>query len=895
MVIRIFGQVFLPNHKASKMKRISVALIIFIFIGFSQGGCNQTTPSDEIAATPLPTKTLIKSTMTQITIDGDSSEWDNYEELISDPQGDNSGGGFDISTIYAFINDEFLYVLINSYGSRLDYEQVDLDIDTDNRRFVVSIRPDTCWTGYIGETTSGKWEPIGDVTGAFIAARGSVEYKIPLRFFGDFSELQLVVRSMGGECCEEKWYSIDSTNPVNVQHTDEYEPKPVEGSLVYNPCGAPVIEQSYNLAQTRGDEPHDIVISPDSKRAYVISRGTHFIFIIDLITNQVVDGIDLFTDTRNPFGPGPEALALTPDGSMLLVANQVDSSVVLIDTSSHSIIAILPAPNFPMDVAVSPDGRVAYVVGNGEDRVLVIDLADRDVLTSITLPGRNVKPYAVAFTPDGSRAYISTESEAMFRIDPTIHKVINRIDKPATGWSNGSLVITPDSNTAFLSSLSGNWITRFDLKTDQLVQKIDFDQPEGLALSPDGSRLMVGRFGFSGLTDQDWRVTELDPTSGDIIGGVEIISPAPHVAWQNDIQGMAFTPDGSTLYVAVVDSDGVYIVESATLKVTGFIPLTDYARYKPTRVVISPDGSTLYVANNYPQPASVSIIHLARGTVKTIHSNLKDACYQPAQALALLADGTKLFVATADHCILVIDTLESKIIDHFTTGGSNNLTDIAIAPDNSKIFAIDSSGILYVVTLEDKSPLITLETYMDAHYIKISPNGHYAYITGSTAYTVVDLRNLKIVHRMDFDQDGTFTAYNMRQIGINPDSSQYVIGEFTGMHIYDANTFKELRYIDLYQWVPSMTLSTDIIFTSDGKIGYLALWDEKAILVFDAQRWQRTAVISVGRAPFFCVCPRYFTLSPDEHTLYVACEQSDNIISIDTSTNKVVGIISLLK
>lgn len=877
------------------MKKVPTTLIVILILGILLEACSPPATPSEIASAPLPTNTPEKTTVTRITIDGDSNDWADYEVLINDPQGDNSGGGFDVSTIRAFINDKFLYVLIDSYGSRRDYAQVDLDIVTDNRRFVVSIKPEVCWAGHIGETTSGKWEDIGDVTGAFIADKESVEYKIPFSFFGDFNELQLGVRPMGGECCGAKWYGVDSTSLVRVKRMDEFELEPVEGSLTYNPCGASLIEQSFDLVHTRGDEPRDIVISPDGKRAYVISRGTNFIFVIDLATNQVIAGIDLFTDIRNPFGPGPEALALTPDGSMLLVANQVDSSVVLINTTSNAILTTLPAPNFPMDVAVSPDGRIAYVVGYGEDRVTVIDLATRKVLTSITLPGRDVRPYAVAFTPDGSQAYISTESESLFRINPATHKVVTRIYKPPTGWSNGSLVITPDGSTAFLSSFSGNWVSKFDLITGLLVQKIDFDQPEGLALSPDGSRLMVGRFGFSGLTDQDWRVTELDPASGETRGGVDIISPAPHVAWQNDVQGMAFTPDGSKLYIAVVDSDGVYVVESATLDVTGFIPLTAFARYRPTRVIISPDGATLYVADNYPQPASVSMIRLAKRTVETIQSNLKGICSQPTQALALSADGAKLYTATSGHCILVIDTQKSKIIDNFTTGGFNSLTDLAIAPDGRKIYAIDSSGKLYIINLENKFPLNTLETVKGAHYIKISPDGQYAYITGSTGYAVVDLANNNILHTTDFSQGGTFSAYNMRQIGIKPDSSQYVIGEFTGMHVYDAETFRELRYIDLFQWIPSMTLSTDIIFSPDGKTGYLALWDEKAVLVFDVQRWQLTAVISVGRAPYFCVCPRYFAFSPDGDTLYVACEQSDNVISIDTSTNQVAGTVSLLK
>jgi YVTN family beta-propeller protein len=243
----------------------------------------------------------------------------------------------------------------------------------------------------------------------------------------------------------------------------------------------------------------------------------------------------------------------------------------------------------------------------------------------------------------------------------------------------------------------------------------------------------------------------------------------------------------------------------------------------------------------------------------------------------------------------MIDAHGRKIIDSFATGGANNLTDLAIAPDGRIAYAVDLSGKLYVLDLANHSTKTTIETVSGAHYIKISPDGQRAYITGSTTYAVVDLPGNTLVHTMDFTQGSTFSAYNMRQIGINPDSSQYIIGEFTGMHIYDAATFQDLRYIDLFQWTPSMALSTDIVFSPNGKTGYLAMWDEKAILVFDAQSWQRKAAISVGRAPYFCVCPRYLAISPDGEKLYVACEQSDKVIMIDTSTNQVEGTFSLLE
>lgn len=227
------------------------------------------------------------------------------------------------------------------------------------------------------------------------------------------------------------------------------------------------------------------------------------------------------------------------------------------------------------------------------------------------------------------------------------------------------------------------------------------------------------------------------------------------------------------------------------------------------------------------------------------------------------------------------------------------MTDMAIAPGGDLAYAVDDSGALYILDLENRTSLTTLENVIwGASYIKVSPDGLRAYITGRLGYAIVDLVSNAILHTLpDFSQgsQAMFSDYDLRQIGITPDSLQYVVGEFTSMHVYEAATFREVRHIDLFEWVPAMPLSADILFSPDGKTGYLAMSDEKAIIVFDVPTWKRRTVISVGRAPYFCVFPRYFAISPDGEMLYVACEQSDNVITIDTTTNQVVGTISLLK
>jgi YVTN family beta-propeller protein len=90
-------------------------------------------------------------------------------------------------------------------------------------------------------------------------------------------------------------------------------------------------------------------------------------------------------------------------------------------------------------------------------------------------------------------------------------------------------------------------------------------------------------------------------------------------------------------------------------------------------------------------------------------------------------------------------------------------------------------------------------------------------------------------------------------------------------------------------------LVRDLLFNANGTKGYTAMWDEKAVIVFNPNTWDVVAKIDTGRAPFFGVCPVWLAISPDGRWLYALGEESDNVVIIDTTSNKVVGTVRVGK
>ena len=117
------------------------------------------------------------------------------------------------------------------------------------------------------------------------------------------------------------------------------------------------------------DENHNIVIDP---RTGIPSTGT--ISVIDAEKNAVVKDIDV--------GLHPSAMALTPKGDRLFVANANSDTVSVIDTESDTVVHSIsvrpetkaPIGSSPNALAVSPDGKT--LVTAFSPGLVALDISD---------------------------------------------------------------------------------------------------------------------------------------------------------------------------------------------------------------------------------------------------------------------------------------------------------------------------------------------------------------------------------------------------------------------------------------------------------------------------------------------------------------------------------------
>jgi len=246
-----------------------------------------------------------------------------------------------------------------------------------------------------------------------------------------------------------------------------------------------------------GTHPHELVLSPDGRLAYITDngamrvehsgRGGNTVSIVDLKARKKVGEISLGEFHR------PHGIALDPASGLLAVTTELPDQLLLIDPVKQTVLrAYETLGRSSHMVALSTDGKWAYVCNARSETVAAIDLAGGGV-ELIRTGGR---AETAVLSKDGARLYVANlEADNITVIDTEQKAVIDRIP---TGKGPVRLALTPDERWIVYALIHGNGIEFVDLAARQVMARLDLDgSPVSLNLSPDGC------LAYASLEDED--------------------------------------------------------------------------------------------------------------------------------------------------------------------------------------------------------------------------------------------------------------------------------------------------------------------------------------------------------------------------------------------------------
>ena len=328
--------------------------------------------------------------------------------------------------------------------------------------------------------------------------------------------------------------------------------------------------------------------------AYVANETTGTVTVFSTETNAIVRTICLGSDpaipgTAQPNGPcnadtqdradyyngheAPSGLSLTPDGSVLIVANRLSGTVVAIDTATHSILGYTPVGREPAVAVIRPGvfgverALEAWVAIRGESYVDVLRLQHDELYdTSLRRTERMARvasvdtvlgPTMIAFASDGEYAYVVAGKEGRVdKIEASTRSLAayRTLDSP---WASFALV-TPDDRELYLVQEGASTISI--LRADDL-EYVARDVEVGAR--PEQVRF-VGRLAYVSVAGPTPTAAEPNPAGKIVILDREthkVVRELTGSAFDGEPGALWATPDGR-LYVAEARANRIVVVST---------------------------------------------------------------------------------------------------------------------------------------------------------------------------------------------------------------------------------------------------------------------------------------------------------------------------------------------
>jgi len=362
------------------------------------------------------------------------------------------------------------------------------------------------------------------------------------------------------------------------------------------------------------DAPAGLAVSPDGKKIYIALDDRDEVAEADTASRKVLRRAKV---AGRPFG-----LALDAVGENLFVTCRDGDRLAVLDTQTMSETASVPVGMEPVAVAFcrTAAGNRLVVANSMSDDISVLSVSP---LQELGRPSAGRDPFAVAITPDGTRAFIanrlvslatgqSIPASEITEIDPMTSRTVRHESLESAHQSEGICAVPSRSwmlaplvkvrNLVPITQVANGWVMSSGLAVtdinngDVIQMPLDeannyFADPAGIVVDPAGRRAFVASGGGDVVTVVDlerlagWLEKADRATKREAIYDMSL-SPeyvTARIPTERNPKQLALSPDGGTLFVAERLADSILMVDAKRLVAQGRIVLGDGGLNDPIR------------------------------------------------------------------------------------------------------------------------------------------------------------------------------------------------------------------------------------------------------------------------------------------------------------------------
>jgi WD40 repeat protein len=497
-------------------------------------------------------------------------------------------------------------------------------------------------------------------------------------------------------------------------------------------------------------------------------------------------------------------VAFSPDDRLLVTGGEQRSLVWDLDTGQERY----KFSDEDVYIAISPDGRLlVFTTGDGNSRsnVSVRDLNSGEHLTTLSVPARTK---GLSFSPNGRM--LATEAAVAVMIwnldldsPETFGQQLATLDGAQRGAGFSTINFLPDNRHVIFQG------------GDEQIKVWDIEVPREVSSFPCAPGLHRIVTNSSG--------TMLAATT--ITGEIKLCRLGPTcewftVAYNTEMLGVAFNPDGARLYTASIDGRvGCWDVTKPGIAHPGQeellmeSPGPDNLFYD---VKLSPDGSRLAVASG-----NGTVYLWETGTGHNVAAFGKHD--KVIMRVAFSPDGSRLATASGDGTVKLWEVATAAEIHtlRIYDGIGHRVTDVAFHPDGQLLVA-SRVDIVQCWDVGTGTKRFQLENKGGVLAVGFSPDGRYLAEAGNQSIvflwdmTEIDDNGLPtLIRRLSGHLEAITT------LAFSPDGTRLAAGGFDDtVRVWDVASGEEILTLRAHSDV-----IWTVAFSPDGKRLASASWD----------------------------------------------------------------------
>ena len=298
-------------------------------------------------------------------------------------------------------------------------------------------------------------------------------------------------------------------------------------------------------------------------------------------------------------------------------------------------------------------------------------------------------------------------SNTVTEIDPTTYQVVRTFK---TGREPQHVVPSWDLKTLWVNNDLGNSLTPIDPRTGNPGARVDVHDPYNLYFTPDGKHAVV-------MASLDRELVYRDPHT-------MAVQHTTHVPCAG-VNHADFSADGRYYLVSCEFSGQMLKVDTASGRILGVLRLPmrpGKMAPKPQDVKMSPDGKTFYVADMMSDG-----IWLMDGATFKVTGFI--ATGKGAHGLYVTRDSTRLVITNRDEgSISLLDFATNKLVAKWRIPGGGSPDMGGITPDG-KVFWVSGryNGVVYAISLIDGHLIKRIKVGAGPHGLCVYPQpGRYS-------------------------------------------------------------------------------------------------------------------------------------------------------------------------